>query len=868
MMDGLTPGTGLRDLDEILCGLMPGDNVVWQVDAIEHYAPFVRPFAANASSHGIRVTYFRFARHAPLLEAADRVQVLRLNPQRGFEAFLDQIHHSIRENGEGGAYIFDSISDLLAEWCSDQMVGNFFMLTCPFLRAFKAVAYFAILRDFHSAYATDPITQTTQILLDVYQHEHKLYLHPQRVKGRRGSGRLHRLFVLEGNTVRALQESGAIARVMVGAPRSGLGLIQRYLGVWTRSFMQAETLLEEWRAGYVSEERVCETTRNLMRMAITRDERMFRLAARYVDLDDLVWLGTRMLGTGLIGGKSVEMLIARKVLLRADPRWRELLEPNDPFFVPSDIFYTYLVRNGCWAIRKRQLSAEDPLEGAEEAYQAILQGSFPAHIEKRFAEMLDYFGQSPLVVRSSSLLEDSFGNSFAGKYDSVYCVNQGSREERLEAFMTAVKTVYASTMSREALAYRARHNLLQSDEQMALLVQRVSGAQHGRYHFPHVAGVAYSYNPYVWHDRIDPHAGVIRLVCGLGTRAVDRQDDDHTRLIALNAPELQPENDSEARARPAQRRIDVVDLDKNRLCTVDFDHIVAEIPDAVRSLLVSYDVRVARAARERGIRAAHVQRLSFDGLLQKTDFALNMQRMLQTLETAYEYPVDIEFAVTFREDAGYQIALLQCRPLQAKGVSQPLEPLDNIPNDKAILRAKGPVVGRSRWCPIDRIVYVSLDEYGRLPEASRYAVARLIGRINALTPKAVIPPTVMLIGPGRWGSKMPSLGVPVTYAEINHVSVLCEVAAMRDDLKPDISFGTHFFGELVENDVLYFAFHLDSESIYINRAFFTESENRLAKLLPEAAALEHVLCVIEPDDAHLWADNIAQEVVLYRASRP
>ncbi len=863
MTDDLVPGTGLRDLDEILCGLMPGDNVVWQVDAVEHYAPFVRPFAASASSRGIRVTYFRFARHAPLLEASERVQVVRLDPQRGFEAFLDQIHHSIRENGEGGAYVFDSISDLLAEWCSDQMVGNFFMLTCPFLRVFKAVAYFALLRDFHSAYATDPIEQTTQILLDVHRHENKLYLHPHRVKGRSASGRLHRLFVLDGDTVQPLQESGAIARVMVGAPRAGLGLIQRHLGVWTRSFMQAETLLEEWRAGNVSEERVRETSRHLIRMAITREERMLRLAARHLDLDDLVWLGTRMLGTGLIGGKSVELLIARKVLFQADPRWRELLEPNDPFFVPSDIFYTYLVRNGCWAIRKRQLSADDPLKGTEEAYQAILQGSFPAHIEKRFAEMLDYFGQTPLVVRSSSLLEDSFGNSFAGKYDSVYCANQGSREERLEGFIAAVKTVYASTMSREALAYRARHGLLQSDEQMALLVQRVSGAQHGRYHFPHVAGVGYSFNPYVWHDRIDPHAGVLRLVCGLGTRAVDRRDDDHTRLVALNAPELQPEEDAETSTRPAQRRMDVVDLEKNRLCTADFEDVAEKIPDVVRNLLVSQNARAARAGRERGMRSHHFQRLTFDGLLQHTPFAQDMQTMLQTLERAYAYPVDIEFAATFHNDASYQIALLQCRPLQTKGISQPLEPLDDIPDDKLIMRVTGPVVGRSRWCPIDRIVYVSLEEYGRLPEATRHAVARLIGRINALTPKAVVPPTVMLIGPGRWGSKMASLGVPVAYAEINHVSVLCEVAAMRDDLKPDVSFGTHFFGDLVENDVLYFAFRLDRESIRINRAFFSEAENRLAELIPDAAALQHVVRVIEPNDAHLWADAMTREVVFY-----
>ncbi len=93
--------------------------------------------------------------------------------------------------------------------------------------------------------------------------------------------------------------------------------------------------------------------------------------------------------------------------------------------------------------------------------------------------MLDYFGQSPIIVRSSSLLEDNFGNAFAGKYDSVFCVNQRPREKRLEDLLSAVRTIYASTMSERALMYRARRGILDRDEQMGLLVQRVSGSQQG-----------------------------------------------------------------------------------------------------------------------------------------------------------------------------------------------------------------------------------------------------------------------------------------------------------------------------------------------------------------------------------------------------
>ena len=149
-------------------------------------------------------------------------------------------------------------------------------------------------------------------------------------------------------------------------------------------------------------------------------------------------------------------------------------------------------------------------------------GNFAKYIVDEFSEMLDYFGQSPIIVRSSSLLEDSYGNAFSGKYESVFCANQGPHHKRLQDFLSAIRTIYASSMSEKALRYRAQRGLLDDDEQMSLLVQRVSGVRYDGLFYPQVAGVGLSRNPYVWHECIDPNAGVIRLVFGLGTRAVDR----------------------------------------------------------------------------------------------------------------------------------------------------------------------------------------------------------------------------------------------------------------------------------------------------------------------------------------------------------
>ncbi len=287
-----------------------------------------------------------------------------------------------------------------------------------------------------------------------------------------------------------------------------------------------------------------------------------------------------MIGTGLIGGKAAGMLVARAVLTKSYPAWARRLEPHDSWFIGSDVFYTYLVANGCWRARRGQRRPDAFLEGAEDARALVLAGRFPDYIERQFVTMLEYYGQSPIIVRSSSLLEDGFGNAFTGKYDSVFLPNHGSPAERLAELVGAVKAVYASSMSEEALRYRERRGLLDRDEQMAILVQRVSGAVRGRLFFPELAGVALSYNPYVWDASIDPQAGVVRLVFGLGTRAVERSDDDYTRIIALNAPTLRPQGGPAGDpVEHAQRRVDVLDSESRRFVSARIDDVLAEAGD-------------------------------------------------------------------------------------------------------------------------------------------------------------------------------------------------------------------------------------------------------------------------------------------------
>lgn len=862
--------TGLPGLDHALQGLRPGDNVVWQVDTVDDYVPFVRPYCAHALASGRRLVYFRFAKHAPLVSAEQGADVYELRPEEGFEPFITRIHRVIEEVGEGAYYLFDALSELTLELYSDRMLANFYMLTCPHLYALRTVAYYALLKHYHSYHASSPIAETTQILFDVYRHSNRLYVHPRKVQNRY-SATMHMLHMWEGDEFRPVTESGVVAEVLTAAEWAGLDPAAERPGSWNRAFIQAEETLRSFQRSEAPAKAVHDAFRTGLRMAVTRDDKAVELAERYLTLEDVLDIKKRMVSSGLIGGKSVGMLLARAILRRAHPRWAEVVEPHDSFFIGSEVFYSFLVRNHCWRLRQRQKDPETFLDGAAEARQRMLFGDFHDSMRDRFMTLLDYFGQAPIIVRSSSLLEDNYGNAFAGKYDSVFCANQGPRHVRLDDFLAAVRAIYASSMSEEALTYRAERGVLDKDEQMALLVQRVSGVQYGSLFYPHAAGVAFSVNPYAWSPDIDPDAGMVRLVFGLGTRAVERSDDDYTRVVALNAPDKRPESGLDALRRYTQRRVDVLDLRANRLLSADFADVVRNSPGLPVELFASADEERLRESEGRpasaGGPAACPWLLTFDSFLRETDFAADMRAMLDTLQEAYECPVDIEFTVNFLRDGRYKINLLQCRALQAKGA--PGRVLPPLPGDADIvLEGRGAVIGPSRVAPVDRLVYVVPEAYDALPLADRHEVARAVGRACHARCD-VRSPSILLVGPGRWGTTTPALGVPVAFRDIRPAAALCEVVAMRDDLIPDVSLGTHFFNDLIETDILYAAVFPSREGNRLAPDAFEGAPNRLAEIAPDQAKWAHVVRVVEPGRRvgqgalHLWADTSAQRFVCY-----
>lgn len=839
--------SGLPGLDSILEGLRIGDNVVWRVDRIDDYRAFVAPYVAAAMVAGRRVVYIRFASHAPVVGPDAVSAVYNLDAYRGFESFTVHLHTIIGDEGAEVFYVFDCLSDLLNAWATDSMVGNFFRVTCPYLFDLRTVAYFALERGAHSFATIDRIRATTQLLLDLYNKEGVLYLHPLKV-WQRSSPTMFLPHHHAAGQFTPITVSCEATSLFMGLRGSATGDVERHLDSWERLFIRAADL-DASPAQATERQAMVE---QLCRLLIGRDERILGLARRHFTLDDLLEVKERLIGTGFIGGKSVGMLLARAIL-RSDPdgQWGEVLEPHDSFFIGSDLFHSYIVNNGWWQLFMWQRSEAGYLRGAEQLRELFLQGTFSVEIQLEFQKMLEYFGQCPIIVRSSSLLEDGFGNAFAGKYDSFFCVNQGSPEERLQKFMDAVRQVYSSTLSEEALQYRLQRGLAHQEEQMALLVQRVSGAYHGKLFFPALAGVGVSYNTFVWRHDIDPTAGMLRLVAGLGTRAVDRVDGDYPRIVSLDKPLLVPYPDRDDRRRFTQRDIDVLDVAQNSWVTIPISELKAGEPTLPLELFAEYK--------------DGAWLFTFERLLTHTSFAATMRRLLTTLERAYDYPIDVEFTGTYASNGQLYVNLIQCRPLQTRGIQSKRVEIREVNDARTLFRSKGSFMGGSIVQPIARVIAVDSEAFMALTLTDKYELARIIGRLNRFI-KARDQPPSLLLGPGRWGTSTPRLGVPVRFAEINAMTAIAEVTFSAGGLQPELSFGTHFFQDLVETGIFYVALNPEKQGCLVNTAMLTTLPNRLAELLPDHARFAEVLRVVDlPRGYRLLADIMTQQVVCCQA---
>jgi hypothetical protein len=432
------------------------------------------------------------------------------------------------------------------------------------------------------------------------------------------------------------------------------------------------------------------------------------------------------------------------------------------------------------------------------------------------------------------------GTSFAGKYKSLFLANKGLKENRLIDLMDAIAEVYASTFGPDPVEYRAEHGLLDYHEEMGIMIQEVVGKRVGKYFMPAFAGVAFSRNEFRWSSRIKREDGLIRLVLGLGTRAVDRLSDDYPLLIAPAQPGLRVNVTLDEMVRYSPKRIDVINLDTCSFESMEIKVLIKECGNeypALTKLISIIDGDRLIKPRAVGTNFREVDFVvTLEGLLESTPFIKKVMAILSELQKRYGHPVDIEFA-----HDGENFYLLQCRGQSFGEDSKPAEIPANIPKEKIIFTAKK-FISNGFVPSISYIVYVDPQKYSEISNHDELlAVGKAVGKLNSILPKRKF----ILMGPGRWGSRGDiKLGVSISYSDINNTSMLIEIARKKKNYVPDLSFGTHFFQDLVEANIRYLPLYPDDEGIIFNEDFLISSKNHLAVLLPQFSHLANVITVI------------------------
>ncbi|TFH01052.1 MAG: pyruvate, phosphate dikinase, partial [Calditrichales bacterium] len=551
---------------------------------------------------------------------------------------------------------------------------------------------------------------------------------------------------------------------------------------------------------------------------------------------------------GKLGGKTAGVILAFRILKKQTEEkdlFKNVKVPKT-WYISSDSMIQFMYYNNLEEMLEQKYK---PIDEVRKEYPHVVQlfknSHFPPEIVQGISMALDDFGNAPLIVRSSSILEDRLGSAFSGKYKSLFLANQGTKHENLEALLDAVAEVYASTLGPDPMQYRSERGLIDFHEEMGIMIQQVVGKRVGDYYLPAFAGVAFSNNEFRWSPRIKREDGLIRMVPGLGTRAVDRLSDDYPILVAAGQPGLRANVSVEDRIRYSPQKIDVLNLKTNAFETVNKNEFLSKYgnsyPELFKITSIDHGDHLTKPlplqtdfAREKVI-------FTFDGLINDGKFVREIHTILKVLQNTLAYPVDIEFA-----SDGTDIYLLQCRPQSYSKHDAPSPIPKNIPKGKTIFTARK-FISNGTVPDISYIVYVEPDAYTKLQNINDLkAVGRAVSKLNQVLPKRQF----ILMGPGRWGSRGDiKLGVSVTYSDINNTAVLIEIARKKGNYVPDLSFGTHFFQDLVEASIRYLPLYPDEGSNIFNEEFLNKSPNSIFDLLPDFAYLSDVIRVIHIPEA-------------------
>ncbi|KEJ92691.1 PEP/pyruvate-binding domain-containing protein [Synergistes jonesii] len=513
-----------------------------------------------------------------------------------------------------------------------------------------------------------------------------------------------------------------------------------------------------------------------------------------------------MIGGGRIGGKAKGLSFAHHVLEK-NGLLEDVHMPEYSFVVTTSAFDEFMELNGLW----ERLESLREHSDAPELYRICAEASLPPSLEEPLEKILSFI-EVPISVRSSSTLEDDVNLSFAGKYATVFSSNAGTKEARRAELESAIKMVYASTYNASAREYKRKHGIKWGGERMAVLIQPIEGRRYGSMFYPEMAGAAFSKVFRRPSPRIRKEDGVARICFGLGTRTVDRA---YARTFYLTNPNLRPEGTKPREiVTHSQEHFDYVDLDERKFSSL-------HISKHVKEVLKKHKMASAYLEwfSENSFHWIHTDRgnlvmprpvFTFSELPSRCPKLFSrLKALLSLFEEELQLPVDMEFAYEADSD---RLTLVQLRPLSVYDDRGRVE-IPETPPDEVILRGSR-MVANGRLEGARHIVYVDPDIYGKRPDFSD--VARAVGDVN----DTMKDERYILVGPGRWGSSNPLLGVPVRYNEISNSGCLAELGIPQKGMAPELSYGTHFFLDLDGDNTLYLPVFEGEKGDVFNREWF------------------------------------------------
>jgi hypothetical protein len=535
------------------------------------------------------------------------------------------------------------------------------------------------------------------------------------------------------------------------------------------------------------------------------------------------------IGAGSLGGKGrglalVNLLISEYELDRAFRGVRVSVPPT--VVLATEVFDRFLDQNG---LRDFALTCGDD----EELDRTFGAAPFPSEV----TESLDAYlalARYPLAVRSSGLLEDSRYQPFAGVYDTWMLPNTATdRAIRLRQLLNAVRRVYASTFFTRARSYMAASPYRLEEEKMAVIIQRVVGAAHGKRYYPECAGVARSHNFYPVAP-IRTEDGVAAVALGLGAAVVGgeacfrfapRQPGRPLQQVSL-----------ERFVRSSQREFYALSLDANAHggpATDEPERLPLRVAEKDGTLdWVGSTYSPENNALYDGISRPGVRIVTFAPILKHGLFPLAeiVTRLLDVCQGASSTPVEIEFAVNMSVPRGEprEFGFLQMRPIE---IARELAELDigHLPPERIICRTDA-VLGHGRVDGIRDLVVVDIHRFDRGRSAE---VAGEVARINRLLVASRVP--YVLIGVGRWGSTEPFLGIPVTWDQISGARVIVEAGFKDMSVTP--SQASHFFQNITARNIGYFPVNDETREDFVDWEWLAAQP-----AVTEGAFVRHIRC--------------------------